>query len=75
MIRLKAEIDHLRQRSSPAVQKIAELTDIRGQALARLAAQHDEIVRLRGIANGTSRVIHLPANRATPIGPCRTTRP
>lgn len=68
--RLKAENDHLRQRISHADQKIAELTDLRGQALARLAAQHDEIVRLREIVAGASHVIRLPTNRSKLIGPC-----
>jgi hypothetical protein len=68
--RLKADIDRLKERLAKADQTIADLTDFRGQAVARLAAQHDEIVRLREIANGTSRVIHLPTNRATLIGPC-----
>ncbi|BCJ51866.1 hypothetical protein Asp14428_33410 [Actinoplanes sp. NBRC 14428] len=68
--RLKAEIDHLKQRISQADQKTAELTDFRGQAVARLAAQHDEIVRLREVAAGTSHVIRLPTNRSKLIGPC-----
>lgn len=68
--RLKTEIDHLRQRISQADQKIAELTDFRGQSLARLAAQHDEIIRLREIAAGASHVIRLPTNRSKLIGPC-----
>ncbi|MGI5238835.1 hypothetical protein [Dactylosporangium sp. CA-139066] len=69
--RLKADIDNLKERISQADQKIAELTDFRGQALARLAAQHDEIVRLREIAAGASQVIRLlPTNRSKTIGPC-----
>jgi hypothetical protein len=70
--RLKAEIDHLRQRISQADQKIAELTDFRGQALPRLAAQHDEITRLRSapLAGGNN-VRRLPAARTSTIGPCQ----
>lgn len=30
----------------------------------------DDAVGSSGIVNGTSRVIHLPASRATLIGPC-----
>jgi hypothetical protein len=68
--RLKADIDRLKERLAKADQTIADLTDFRGQALARLAAQHEEILRLRETANGTNRVVRLPTNRATLIGPC-----
>jgi hypothetical protein len=68
--RLKAEIDKLRNRLSQADQKIAELADFRAQALSRLAAQHEEVVRLRNAADSANRVIRLPVNRATSIGPC-----
>ena len=40
--RLKADIDRLKERLSAADRTNAELTDFRGHALARLAAQHDE---------------------------------
>lgn len=39
------------------------------QVLSRLAAQHEEIVWLRNAADGANRVIRLPVNRATSIGP------
>jgi hypothetical protein len=68
--RLKNDIDKLKNRLSQADQKIAELADFRAQALSRLAAQHEEVVRLRNAADGANRVIHLPVNRATSIGPC-----
>jgi uncharacterized membrane-anchored protein len=68
--RLKADIDKLKERLSEADRKIAELTDFRSQSLSRLAAQHEEIVQLRKANAGTSRVIRLPTNRATSIGPC-----
>ncbi|MGW1196634.1 hypothetical protein ACWD4B_12430 [Streptomyces sp. NPDC002536] len=42
---------------------------VNGQALARLAAQHEEIIRLREAAAGTARVSH-PAPRTTVIGSC-----
>jgi hypothetical protein len=68
--RMKADIAKLKDRLSQADGRIEELTDFRSQALARLAAQHEEIVQLREAAAGTSRVIRLPAPRATVIGPC-----
>jgi len=45
--RLKDEITRLRERLAKSDATIGELTDFRGQAVARLAAQHDEIARLR----------------------------
>jgi hypothetical protein len=68
--RMKADIGKLKDRLSQADERIEELTDFRSQALARLAAQHEEVVRLRETAAGTSRVIRLPTPRATVIGPC-----
>jgi hypothetical protein len=67
--RLKRELAALKQRLARSDRTIGELTDLRTQALARLAAQHDEIVRLRGAAVAASRVARL-ANRSTTIGPC-----
>jgi len=40
------------------------------QALARLAAQPEEIIRLREGAAGTTRVSRLPPPRTTVIGTC-----
>ncbi|MBT2491817.1 hypothetical protein J7E96_25465 [Streptomyces sp. ISL-96] len=68
--RLKAENAKLQERLAKSEQTIDELTDFRGQALARLAAQHEEIVRLRESAAGASRVSRLPAPRSTVIGSC-----
>ncbi|MBD0674595.1 hypothetical protein [Streptomyces sp. CBMA156] len=68
--RLKAEITKLKERLAQSDQTVEELTDFRGQALARLAAQHEEIVRLRESAAGTGRVSRLPAPRTTVIGSC-----
>jgi chromosome segregation ATPase len=68
--RLKAENAKLRERLPRAEQTIDELTDFRTQALARFAAQHEEIVRLREAAVGTKRVSHLPPPRTTVIGTC-----
>ncbi|WP_225840562.1 hypothetical protein [Streptomyces sp. NK08204] len=69
--RLKAENTKLRERLAQSEQTIDELTGFRSQALARLAAQHEEIVRLREAVTGTSR------NRSavvTPLGRTQATR-
>lgn len=67
--RLKNEISGLKARLSRADRMIEELTDFRGQALSRLAAQHEEIIRLRNAATGAGRVIHLPTTRNAPASP------
>ncbi|MGA5135288.1 hypothetical protein ACPCTO_36500 [Streptomyces olivoreticuli] len=68
--RLKMENAKLRERLAQSEQTINELTGFRTQALARLAAQHEEIVRLREAVAGTSRVSCLPAPRTTVSGSC-----
>ncbi|MFH8557559.1 hypothetical protein ACH4FE_28755 [Streptomyces celluloflavus] len=68
--RLKTENSKLRERLAASEQTVTELTDFRGQALAQLAAQHEEIVRLREAAAGTTQVRRLPAPRTTVIGSC-----
>ncbi|MFE2597331.1 hypothetical protein ACFXCZ_12615 [Streptomyces sp. NPDC059396] len=68
--RLKAENAKLKERLAPSEQTIDELTDFRPQALARLTAQHEEIIRLREAAVGTTRVSRLPPPRTTVIGTC-----
>ncbi|MFD7534656.1 hypothetical protein [Streptomyces sp. NPDC059819] len=70
IIRLKAEITKLKDRLTQSEQTIDELTDFRTQALARLAAQHEEIVRLREPSAETTLVRRLPAPRTTVIGSC-----
>ena len=45
--RLKNEITQLRERLAQSAGTITGLTEFRAQALARIAAQHDEIARLR----------------------------
>lgn len=67
--RQKNDIDVLEQRIARRDQTIAELTDVNAQVLSRLAAQHDEITRLRQHADNTSRVRRLPT-RTDAIGPC-----
>jgi hypothetical protein len=69
--RLKADLEALRTRLAQANTTIDQLTDFRTQALARLAAQHEEILRLRGTADPKINVAHLPAARPRKvIGPC-----
>lgn len=68
--RLKTENSKLRERLAASEQTVTELADFRGQALARLAAQHEESVRLREAAAGTTQVRRLPTPRTTVIGSC-----
>jgi hypothetical protein len=68
--RLKADIDKLNGRLAQANSTIEQLSDFRSQALARLAAQHDEILRLRAAAAQSANVTRLPAARQKVIGPC-----
>jgi hypothetical protein len=67
--RMKTDIGKLKDRLSQADQRIGELTGFRSQALARLAAQHEEIVRLRQAASRTSRVTRLPHREPRHPGP------
>ncbi|QNA71821.1 hypothetical protein C8250_007825 [Streptomyces sp. So13.3] len=68
--RLKAEITKLKERLTQSESIANNLTDFRAQALARLAAQHEEIVHLRATATTASRVTRLPGARTTIIGSC-----
>jgi len=68
--RLKAEVDKLRTTLAQASSAIEQLTDFRTQALARLAAQHDEIFRLRYTNHPNANVARFPATRRKVIGPC-----
>lgn len=67
--RLKTEVAALQQRLARSNGTIDELTDFRTQALAQLAAQHDEITRLRASAAAASQVTRLP-RPGTTIGSC-----
>jgi DNA-binding GntR family transcriptional regulator len=67
--RLKRELAALRQRLARSDTTIDQLTAFQAQALARLAAQHDEITHLRTAAATAGRVARLPSPAAT-IGPC-----
>jgi hypothetical protein len=68
--RLKAEVGKLQTRLAQATTTIDELTDFRTRALARLAAQHEEIQRLRTVADPNVNVTRLPPARQKVIGPC-----
>jgi hypothetical protein len=68
--RLKADIDKLKTRLAQANTTIDQLADFRTQALARLAAQHEEILRLRAAGNPTAKVARLPVLPQKVIGPC-----
>ena len=61
--RLRASVDKLKTLLAQANTRIDQLTDFRIQALARLAAQHEEILRLRGAADPKTNVAHLHATR------------
>lgn len=59
--RFKAKVTELKERLAQRDETIAELTTFKELALSRLAAQHDEIVRLRQQAAALSNVRRLPA--------------
>ncbi|MGH3237456.1 MAG: hypothetical protein ACRDOH_30195 [Streptosporangiaceae bacterium] len=58
--RLKDETSRLKERLAQSANAITELTDFRTQALAQLAAQHDEITRLRCEAGTRRNIRSLP---------------
>jgi hypothetical protein len=58
--RLKDEIARLKERLAQSEGTISELSDFRSQALARLAAQHAEITRLRQEARLAASIRRLP---------------
>jgi hypothetical protein len=62
ILRLKADNRALSGRLAEATGTIDELTDFRAQAIARLAAQHEEITRLRQAADEDARtsITRLP---------------
>jgi hypothetical protein len=59
--RLKGEVTRLKERLTESDSTIGELTGFRSQALARLAAQHNEITHLRQQVRLAARVRRLPA--------------
>jgi hypothetical protein len=71
--RLKAEVDKLKTNIALANSTIQDLTDFRSRALARLTAQHDEIIQLRAANHPTTAVTRLPKrpkSQQKVIGPC-----
>jgi hypothetical protein len=64
---LKSDIDALKQRLASREQTIAVLTDLKIEALSRLAAQHEEIIRLRVAHASLGNIRRLPA-RAPTVG-------
>ncbi|MEV4019785.1 hypothetical protein AB0J35_55815 [Nonomuraea angiospora] len=72
--RLKTQVADLKERLTKRDATVAELTAFKNLALSRLAAQHDEIQRLREQAAAASNVHRLPASRAgaveAPYGSC-----
>ncbi|MEU2006275.1 hypothetical protein ACH47B_34515 [Rhodococcus sp. NPDC019627] len=68
--RLKTEIGKLKERLNQSYSTIEELTDFRSRALARLAAQHEEILRLRADKDPKANVTRLPTARQKVSGPC-----
>jgi hypothetical protein len=63
--RLKSDVTALKPHLVESASTIDKLTEFRTQALARIAAQHDEIVRLRVAATAVSQIRRLPQRPAT----------
>jgi hypothetical protein len=69
--RLKDENAKLRERVQERDARITELTEFKERALSQLAAQHEEILRLRQRADSPNNVRTLPTTRKSRItGPC-----
>lgn len=69
--RLKKENAELRKRISARDEQLAELTEFKTSAISRLAAQHDEIERMRKQAATHHNVRPLSPSRSTaPFGSC-----
>jgi hypothetical protein len=67
---LKEDVAKLKERLSCSESTVEELTEFRTWALARLAAQHEEIVHLRETAAAVNRITRLPAAWTATIGSC-----
>jgi hypothetical protein len=72
--RQKDEINALRERLTRHIATIAELTSFRTAALSRIAAQHDEITRLRRETTPAS-IRPAPRHRTAPPPPGNTVIP
>jgi hypothetical protein len=59
--RLKSQVVALRERLTRQDIMIADLTDFQAQALSRIAAQHDEITRLRREVQRAASIRRLPS--------------
>ncbi|MFF7899645.1 hypothetical protein ACIP4X_29465 [Streptomyces sp. NPDC088817] len=70
--RLKAQVAELKARAAKRDDVVADLTEFKTVALSQLAAQHDEITRLREQAADLGNVRRLPATRGgtAPYGSC-----
>ncbi|MFE2032750.1 hypothetical protein ACFXBB_05665 [Streptomyces scopuliridis] len=70
--RLKAQNAELKSRIVTRDEQIAQLTEFRNLAISRLAAQHDEIERLRRQVTDNGVVRRLPetTNHIAPFGSC-----
>ncbi|MFD4173561.1 hypothetical protein [Streptomyces anulatus] len=71
--RIKAQNAELKERIVTRDEQIAQLTEFRSLAISRLAAQHDEIERLRRQVTDIGVVRQLPGattNRVAPFGSC-----
>lgn len=65
--RLKEQVLHLKERLSTLDKENVDLTAFRTTALSRLAAQHEEIIRLRfAVADGSHVCRLLPAQERQP---------
>ncbi|MFD7863676.1 hypothetical protein [Streptomyces sp. NPDC059783] len=70
--RLKAEREELKKRVADRDQLVEQLTGFKQLAISRLAAQHEEIERLRRqITDGADgRALPAAADRTAPYGSC-----
>ena len=71
--RLQKETTALKERLTQSAATIDRLTDFRTQSLSRLAAQHDEIARLRNSAAAIGKVTQLPLRPTTPAPAAQAT--
>ncbi|MFI2345873.1 hypothetical protein ACH492_02180 [Streptomyces sp. NPDC019443] len=70
--RLKAQVDALKDRAAKRDEALAELNAFKTAAVSQIAAQHDEITRLREQTAALGNVRRLPAARGgiAPYGSC-----
>jgi hypothetical protein len=69
--RLKAQAATQAERLARQDATIADLTDFKARALSRIAAQHDEITRLRHDVQRAASIRRLPAPASSPAAPAR----